>query len=276
MALPRCSNCRRYHALHSSGWPSCDANLPHHAVLATGGEGRCELCGLLARATIHQLPGDPPPRDTVAIKLENFTPPKQLKCRLCELQLFLDSNGTRPVDIFGNQPKTEDLIYVDRVQLYDNNRHYTVRYVFCNRECFRTYLSWDPTWRDAKPVSNASIESMYNDPDPYKAPPVDGFCPMGCGAKLALSEDSRVYCQNPTCPDQHAVHTIMSDPETEHVVTIADTGWDIKHPLRERVGDKLLGCAVHRFLGTLSSAPLAPGNYRVTRVHDEWIWTPLP
>lgn len=50
-----CLNCYRHHTLDPSGWPNCDRNRQHHAVLATGCEGFCMLCGLHADSVTHEI-----------------------------------------------------------------------------------------------------------------------------------------------------------------------------------------------------------------------------
>lgn len=156
--------------------------------------------------------------------------------------------------------------------MYDDHRYHLTEFIFCSMEHLKATVSWDDSgaWKEA--MSNATIESMYNDPDPG-AQPVAGHCPMGCGQKLALDRDAKVYCQNPMCPDQHAMHTIMADSETEHLVYVESAGWTVRHPLRERIGNALDECEVTKLMQRMGAAPLAPGTYRVHKsVHDSFLW----
>lgn len=96
-----------------------------------------------------------------------------------------------------------------------------------------------------------------------RAQVVDGFCPMGCGRTLAVGGRGRVYCTNPECPDQDAVHELLGDAETQHIVTFQNDGILIRHPLRERVRDELENCTLLYAL-TVVYPPLATaGRWRV-------------
>lgn len=150
---------------------------------------------------------------------DDWTPEKPRHCHRCRREL-LTRDGKVPLDIFNDHPKS--IVRVTRTLLYDNNRRYPTDFIFCSMKHLEDFISWNDDWKDA--MSDATIEDMYNRPDPYKAPPVDGYCPMGCGAKLALGEDGRVFCQNRSCPDQHAVAAILADGETEHLVYVGQYG----------------------------------------------------
>ena len=88
--------------------------------------------------------------------------------------------------------------------------------------------------------------------------------PMGCGQTLFVLTGNHIMCDNPTCPDYTAVNDILADPETEHIVTLDHDDFAIKHPLRERIGDELLGCQLHISIAALDGPPAPPGTYRVT------------
>lgn len=94
---------------------------------------------------------------------------------------------------------------------------------------------------------------------------VQGNCPMGCGETLFLGEEGHITCSWIKCPDPGAVDTILSTKETEHIVVITDTGFSVKHPLRERVEDDLFSCTLWSDLSGLSGPPAKPGRYRVTK-----------
>lgn len=204
--------------------------------------------------------------------IENWEPPPQTKCRLCEKSVFLKDGVTRPFDVFDNQPKTEDLVFVERSVLFDNNKRYNIRYVFCNTEHFHTYVSWDPSWRNEKPMSSPTDAPSLPLP---AAPTVRGYCPFGCGETLNLDASGRVFCRNETCEDRYAIAEILNDEETEHVVDVDDANWTCKHPLRERIEDTVLTCEVTEYLSSALAAPVTPGRYRVTVTFGTWSWEKL-
>ena len=94
-----------------------------------------------------------------------------------------------------------------------------------------------------------------------------GYCPMGCGATLFLGDGGHVTCWWYACPDPAKVDTILSDPESEHIVEFEEERFQVLHPLRER-GEELFECAIHADLGNLDGPPVQPGRYRVTRSPD--------
>lgn len=104
---------------------------------------------------------------------------------------------------------------------------------------------------------------------------------MGCGQTLAIlydphaSDPPAAYCGSSGCPDSRAMEKIMRDPETEHTVQFAgDRGFTVKHPVRERVGNRLMICRLHAWL--MEHRPTAadtPGVYRVTPDQDSWSFT---
>lgn len=97
---------------------------------------------------------------------------------------------------------------------------------------------------------------------------VEGYCPMGCGQTLRVYQ-GRVRCSGTNCPDRLAVTTILSNPETEHVVQVLEDRFTIQHPLRERVEGDLFVCKVHLLMQGMDGPPDEPGMYRVTlKQHD--------
>ncbi len=123
---------------------------------------------------------------------------------------------------------------------------------------------------------------------------VGAYCPMGCGQTLHLGAGGLISCLAPACPRKHAVQQLLSESETEHIVTLRDdaltwqfnkeTGFDeqvspgvfygsftVRHPLRERV--ELADLADCKLLRPHLSRndPGEAGTYRVTPtswVHD--------
>jgi hypothetical protein len=104
---------------------------------------------------------------------------------------------------------------------------------------------------------------------------VTGWCPMGCGQHLHLTASGRVACTAPGCPQPAAVTRLLASPETEHIVTFDALGFTILHPLRERLDDALLTCALQGYCGLLDDLPVPPGRYRAVPDAGQWSWLPL-
>jgi len=99
---------------------------------------------------------------------------------------------------------------------------------------------------------------------------------MGCGQTLHLMASNMVACLDRDCPDKGAAQKILSDPESEHVVTFGTDSWTIRHPLRERLGD-LVACQVHEACRQMAGPPLGmPGTYRARVTATGMDWEPLP
>lgn len=92
-----------------------------------------------------------------------------------------------------------------------------------------------------------------------------GKCPMGCGETLHFSNVSGVVeCIAPACPRPLAVTDLLANPLTDHKVEIDEHGFAIKHPLHERIEDKLFECELQKWLSDLGQPPVRYGLYRVT------------
>ncbi len=99
---------------------------------------------------------------------------------------------------------------------------------------------------------------------------VQGFCPMGCGETLFAALDGYITCGSLACPNPTAVSDILLVRETEHLVELGETTFNVLHPLRERVNDQVLSCDLADYLASLDGPPPKPGRYRVTRHEDGW------
>jgi hypothetical protein len=108
---------------------------------------------------------------------------------------------------------------------------------------------------------------------------VQGHCPMGCGETLMLGSGGYVTCGFLPCPRPTAVSDILHDQETQHIVELEPKTFTIRHPLKERLDDALMDCALHDYLTVLDGPPAAPGRYRVTFNPDfgppTWLWEHL-
>lgn len=92
---------------------------------------------------------------------------------------------------------------------------------------------------------------------------VKGHCPMGCGRTLSIGHGV-IQCNNPECPRPQAVSEILAENETHHVIEFTSRGFDVLHPLKERLDRELLGCPALKVLGKLSGPPEGrPGRYRL-------------
>ncbi len=100
---------------------------------------------------------------------------------------------------------------------------------------------------------------------------VAGFCPMGCGKTLYFS-GRRVLCSAENCPRPSAVAEILAGSETEHIVLLDENGgWIMRHPLRERLDDKLMTCELVPIVAAACcDGDEAPGRYRVTSHGEMW------
>ncbi|MFJ8153932.1 DUF6085 family protein [Streptomyces sp. NPDC094468] len=104
--------------------------------------------------------------------------------------------------------------------------------------------------------------------------PVAGYCPMGCGRTLQLTESGIIACSGSGCPRPDAVDHILRVRETEHVVKFDELGFTIRHPLREAVDDELMRCDLHRFCTTMLGPPRdGAGRYRAIRLGPrDWVF----
>ncbi len=101
---------------------------------------------------------------------------------------------------------------------------------------------------------------------------VQGFCPMGCGRTLFLGAGGHVTCAYLPCPRPGAVDEILATRESEHLVTFGPEGFSILHPLKERLDEDLLECALHEYLSSLSGPPFQLGRYRAVKGDQDWLW----
>lgn len=105
---------------------------------------------------------------------------------------------------------------------------------------------------------------------------IAGHCPMGCGTTLFAGSGGHITCSHLQCPRPDAVDVILTELETEHIVTLKQHDFSILHPLRERLGQELLRCDLHAHLAGLDGPPRQPGRYRARKAVDGgWTWERL-
>lgn len=108
-------------------------------------------------------------------------------------------------------------------------------------------------------------------------PRIPGYCPMGCGETLFAGSGGHITCSYLGCPEPTAVDELLGERETEHIVVFTEAGFDIQHPLRERLGGELFDCGLHAHCRSLTGPPTMPGRYRaVSRGSDVWGFEPAP
>jgi hypothetical protein len=93
-----------------------------------------------------------------------------------------------------------------------------------------------------------------------------GYCPS-CGQdKLTVAASGgAIVCHHFGCAEPTAVHDILRDREVQHIVTFTEDGWTLRHPLIERIDDRLVNCDVHEMLAELTQTDrLEPGRWRVS------------
>jgi hypothetical protein len=80
------------------------------------------------------------------------------------------------------------------------------------------------------------------------------------------------------------VTVLLADQESEHIVVFGETGFTIRHPLRERLDDALMDCDLHKDIAAMGGPPVRSGTYRArwtdyaaaTPGYGHWTWEPRP
>jgi len=103
------------------------------------------------------------------------------------------------------------------------------------------------------------------------------YCPA-CGQETLVYDEMNTHqlsCTNIECPRMMAVQEILAEPQkTDHLVVIERNGFSVKHPLIERLDDKLLHCGLADYVAEFGyqwlydpvkkTGPLEPGvTYRM-------------
>lgn len=111
---------------------------------------------------------------------------------------------------------------------------------------------------------------------------VAGYCPMGCGRTLYLTDSGAVTCTRQACPAPTAVAEILNANEPHHIVVLGADTFSVQHPLRERLDGDLFDCGLHAWIAGLSGPPRAEGRYAVAAAGDGTLgwecatWWPTP
>jgi hypothetical protein len=95
---------------------------------------------------------------------------------------------------------------------------------------------------------------------------------MGCPSNSLVVEDGAIVCTWRDCPNPGAV-TALLNTDTEHLVDIGETGFDVQHPLRERLDGVLFRCPLTESLLAQSEPPCPPGVYRASLIDGRWDFT---
>lgn len=115
---------------------------------------------------------------------------------------------------------------------------------------------------------------------------IAGYCPA-CGGRDTIRAPRHanigvLHCSAEGCPDKMAAAKILSDKEIHHIVRFDDESgtFNAQHPLRERVGQSLLDCAIHEeVLRWVADGGPSKGTWRLKdrdavegEEYNEWPW----
>lgn len=100
---------------------------------------------------------------------------------------------------------------------------------------------------------------------------ISGYCPA-CGHDVLFVHAGHITCSLDFCPRPDAADVVLSDGETEHIVVLGESGFTVRHPLRERIGDALMDCRLHQEIAASPGPPAVPGRYRVKPGIEGWQW----
>jgi len=96
---------------------------------------------------------------------------------------------------------------------------------------------------------------------------VNGHCLMGCGRTLHLNTGTgMIICVSKKCPRPTALSDLIAKDPEPHKVEVGWQGFAIKHPLHERIDDRLFECDLQKWLEDLEGPPVSDGFYSVVKV----------
>lgn len=97
--------------------------------------------------------------------------------------------------------------------------------------------------------------------------PLDLHCPAGCGPTLSYVVGAGVVCVAQECPEPEALSKLLSEHVHYHEVEIEGDWWTAKHPLIERLDDRIFECGIqewaHRHKGQ-------DGHWYVRQTEEGW------
>jgi hypothetical protein len=96
-------------------------------------------------------------------------------------------------------------------------------------------------------------------------------CPM-CGQQLAYTQDhGELTCVGTDCPRPTAAAELLSEGETEHLVTLTADGYSVKHPIRERLDNQLLGCDLADYISEHAQDHITAGDLQTDTPYRMWL-----
>lgn len=116
---------------------------------------------------------------------------------------------------------------------------------------------------------------------------IKGCCP-NCGKETleASCRSGELWCRNEECNRPTAIAELLDGVEIHHIVRFDEHGhFNAKHPLRERIDDRLLDCVIHEEINRWEAdGNPTEGTWRVKHrddvkgeEHNEWpyVWERL-
>lgn len=95
------------------------------------------------------------------------------------------------------------------------------------------------------------------------------YCPS-CGAPdlvVTANKGGLLRCTYVMCPEPDALERILADPRIhQHTVRLDEEGWTVRHPLIERLDDRLFTCSLNHYLSSDDALlnAMVPGEYEAT------------
>lgn len=89
---------------------------------------------------------------------------------------------------------------------------------------------------------------------------------MGCGRTLVLGDRSNeVFCSARGCPKPFAVTALLGEDarEQEHIVTVTNDEWVLRHPLHERIAPEGLERCAYNAVADMLAHMYENGRYHI-------------
>lgn len=125
---------------------------------------------------------------------------------------------------------------------------------------------------DNNPTDTRKEETAPVEKYPLKAAHgIAPACPM-CGRGLAYAKDyGELTCVGTDCPRPTAAAELLSEGETEHLVTLSTNGYSVKHPIRERLDNQLLSCDLADYVSEHAQDLITHGDLTVGTPYRMWL-----